>query len=269
METPDSPAEQRMPVLFVGHGSPMNGIEDNEFSRCWERLAKTLPEPKAILCISAHWETNGTCVTGMEMPRTIHDFYGFPQLLYNVQYPAHGSTWLVRETQNALKTEKIGLDSKWGLDHGCWIVLKKMFPDAGIPVIQLSLDSTLQARDHYNLAKKLLPLREKGVLIVGSGNMVHNLGMVAPDGGNFNTPFGFDWALEANAHFKNLIDENRFKELADYKSLGSAVRLAVPTPEHYLPMLYALSLKHEGEALTYFNDTAIAGSITMTSFKIG
>ena len=148
-------------------------------------------------------------------------------------------------------------------------MLKKIFPDAGIPVIQLSLDSSLQAQDHYNLAKKLMPLREKGVLILGSGNMVHNLGMVAPDGGNFNTPFGFDWALEANAHFKNLIDENRFQELADYKSLGSAVRLAVPTPEHYLPMLYALSLKQEDEALTYFNDTAIAGSITMTSFKIG
>ena len=265
----NSVPERRMPVLFVGHGSPMNGVEKNEFSLGWQAVAKTLPKPTAILCISAHWVTNGTFVTAMENPRTIYDFYGFPRELYTVQYPARGSSWLVHETKNALTNVAVGLDTGWGLDHGCWIVLKRMYPDADIPVVQLSLDYTKPSPYHLTIAKELTPLREKGVLIVGSGNMVHNLGMVALQNDDFNTPFGFDWALEASALFKTLIDEGRFNELADYKRLGHAVQLAIPTPEHYLPMLYAIALKHENEALTYFNDKAIAGSITMTSFKIG
>lgn len=258
-----------MPVLFVGHGSPVNGIEDNEFSRGWEAIAKTIPRPKAILCISAHWETNGTFVTAMEKPRTIYDFYGFPQALYHVKYPADGSPWLAQETITTLTSTTVVPDTRRGLDHGCWIVLKRMFPDAGIPVVQLSLDRTQQGNYHYNLAKELGSLRKKGVLIIGSGNMVHNLGMIALKGDDINTPFGFDWALDANALFKKMIEENRVGELANYRGLGPTVQLAVPTAEHYLPMLYALALKQENEALIYFNDKAIAGSLTMTSFKIG
>jgi 4,5-DOPA dioxygenase extradiol len=265
----DSFGEPRMPVLFIGHGSPMNGIEDNEFSRGWQMVAKTLPQPKAILCISAHWETKGTFVTAMEKPRTIYDFSGFPPKLYTIQYPAKGSAWLAEETRNALNKSVIGLDRKWGLDHGCWIVLKRMFPDADIPVVQLSLDYSQNPQYHYNMAKELAPLREKGVLILGSGNMVHNLGMVALKDNDFNAPFGFDWVLEANMLFKRMINEDRFIELADYQNLGKSVRLAVPTPEHYLPMLYALALKREKEGISYFNDKPVAGSITMTSFKIG
>jgi 4,5-DOPA dioxygenase extradiol len=265
----DSTEKQQMPVLFIGHGSPMNGIENNEFSRGWQTIARSLPTPKAILCISAHWETDGTFVTAMDHPRTIHDFSDFPPELYTEQYPAPGSAWLAHETRNVITTTKVRPDSRWGLDHGCWIVLKRMFPDADIPVVQLSLDRTQEARYHYNLAMELLPLRKSGILIIGSGNLVHNLMMVTLKDADFNTPFGFDWAIEANALLKQLIIENRFEELADYRNFGNAVRRAVPTPEHYLPMLYPLALREKNEPLTFFNDKAVAGSITMTSFKIG
>jgi 4,5-DOPA dioxygenase extradiol len=260
-----------MPVLFIGHGSPMNAIEDNEFSKAWREVAKILPKPKAILCISAHWETPGTQVTAMEKPRTIHDFGGFPQALFEVQYPAPGSPWLAQEVKNAMKKIKVGLDQEWGLDHGCWSVLMQMFPAADIPVVQLSLDYTKPAPEHYALAKELAPLRQKGILILGSGNMVHNLSRLEAKGnspGDLNKPFGLDWAVEANELFKRLINENRHPELADYPSLGNAVRLAVPTPEHFLPMLYVLALKQENETVIYFNDQAVGGSLTMTSLII-
>ena len=260
-----------MPVLFIGHGTPMNAIDDNEFSSGWRKVAKVLPKPKAILCVSAHWETEGTQVTGMAQPRTIHDFGGFPHELFEVQYPAPGSPWLARETQNTLKKSEVRLDQAWGLDHGCWSVLRRMFPAADIPVVQLSLDYTRPGPEHYALAKELAPLRQKGVLIIGSGNMVHNLGRVVVKGDglrDFNKPFGFDWAIEASELFKRLINENRHLELADYPSLGQAVRLAVPTPEHYLPMLYALALKQEDESILYFNDQPVGGSLTMTSMII-
>jgi 4,5-DOPA dioxygenase extradiol len=258
-----------MPVLFVGHGNPMNAIEDNEFSRGWRQVGQALPRPKAILCISAHWETQGTLVTAMDKPRTIHDFGGFPRALYEAQYPAPGSPWLARETQKAIRKAQVALDHEWGLDHGCWSVLKRMFPDADVPVVQLSLDYTRPAQHQYDLAKELAPLREQGVLIVGSGNMVHNLGrLVLSASGDLNTSFGLDWALEANALFKRLIDENRHQSLIDYASLGRAVALAVPTPEHYLPLLYALALKRADESVTYFNDQPVAGSLTMTSLII-
>lgn len=263
--------KEPMPVLFMGHGTPMNAIDDNEFSRGWRRAAKILPKPEAILCISAHWEAEETLVTGMDKPRTIHDFGGFPQELFEVQYSAPGSPWLARETKNTLKNTKIGLDDGWGLDHGCWSVLRQMFPAADIPVVQLSLDYTKSGPEHYSLAKELAPLREKGILIIGSGNMVHNLGRVVVHGDglrDFNKPFGFDWAIEASDLFKKLINENRHLELADYPSLGQAVRLAVPTPEHYLPMLYALALKKENETAIYFNDKPVGGSLTMTCLII-
>ena len=260
-----------MPVLFIGHGSPMNAIEDNEFSKSWREVGKTLPKPKAILCVSAHWETRGTLVTAMEKPSTIHDFGGFPQALFEVQYSAPGSPWLAQETKDTIKTIEVGLAEEWGFDHGCWSVLKRMFPAADIPVIQLSLDYTKPAPEHYALAKELAPLRQKGVLILGSGNMVHNLRRIAVRGnglGDFNQPFGLDWAIEANALFKRLIDENRHADLANYLSLGNAVRLAVPTPEHYLPLLYVLALKQENETVIYFNDQPVGGSLTMTSLII-
>ena len=261
----------RMPVLFVGHGSPMNAIEDNESSRGWRVAAQTLPRPKAILCISAHWETWGTEVTAMPKPRTIHDFGGFPRPLYEAQYPAPGDPLLARQVCELVKRFDLALDQDWGLDHGCWSVLKQMFPAADIPVVQLSLDTAKTAQAQYELAKELAPLRRQGILILGSGNIVHNLRRVVLRSNSldaFNIPFGLDWALEASALFKKLIDEDRHAELADYQSLGSAVQLAVPTPEHYLPLLYVLALKEPGERITYFNDYPLAGSLTMTSLVI-
>ncbi|HEX9012222.1 MAG TPA: 4,5-DOPA dioxygenase extradiol, partial [Anaerolineaceae bacterium] len=269
--TKNLPETEPMPVLFVGHGSPMNAIEDNEFSRGWRQVSQVLPRPQAILCVSAHWETLGTLVTAMDWPRTIHDFGGFPRELYQAQYPAPGSQWLAGETRSAVRHVPVGLDQDWGLDHGTWSVLIQMFPKADIPVIQLSLDYARPAVDHYALARELAPLRKKGVLILGSGNMVHNLRRVAlrgPDFNNFNEPFGFEWAIEANTLFKKLIDENHHQELAQYQDLGKAVQLAVPTPEHFLPLLYALALQEEDETVTYFNDKAVAGSLTMTSLII-
>jgi 4,5-DOPA dioxygenase extradiol len=268
----DQHDDAQMPVLFIGHGSPMNAIEDNEFSRGWREAAKSLPKPNAILCVSAHWETEGTLVTAMDAPRTIHDFGGFPRPLYQVEYPASGSRWLAEEVKNAVSGFTVGLDQEWGLDHGCWSVMRRMFPEADVPVVQLSLDYAKKPRDHYALARKLEPLRRKGVLILGSGNMVHNLRKVVIRGNGiqgFNEPFGFDWALEANELFKKLIHENNHEKLCDYRSLGESVQLAVPTPEHYLPLLYVLALKRENESVGYFNDKAVAGSLTMTSLIFG
>jgi 4,5-DOPA dioxygenase extradiol len=257
-----------MPVLFIGHGSPMNAIEDNEFSRTWREVGRALPRPKAILCVSAHWETWGTLVTAMEKPRTIHDFGGFPRALYEVQYPASGSRWLAQETADAIQSAEAGLDQDWGLDHGCWSVLNQMFPEAEVPVVQLSLDASQPPQVHYDRARELAPLRKKGVLILGSGNIVHNLRRVVIRGNDFNEPFGLDWAIEASQLFRRLIDEDRHSELINYQSLGPAANLAVPTPEHYLPLLYALALKGENETITYFNDKPLAGSLTMTCLKI-
>jgi 4,5-DOPA dioxygenase extradiol len=262
---------QRMPAIFVGHGSPMNAIEDNEFSRRWQQLGKSLPRPKAILCISAHWETWGTLVTAMEQPRTIHDFGGFPPELYRAQYPVPGSSWLAGEIRNSLASTKASFDLDWGLDHGSWSVLQRMFPAADLPVVQLSLDYTKSAKEHLAIGRRLGHLRDKGILILGSGNMVHNLGLVefsTDKPGDFNRPFGFPWALAANDLFKKLINNGRHEELADYLSLGEAVQLAVPTPEHFLPLLYILAVKREGDKISYFNDKPLAGSLTMTSFTI-
>jgi 4,5-DOPA dioxygenase extradiol len=259
---------RKMPVVFIGHGSPMNAIEDSEFSVNWENLGRSLPRPDAILCISAHWETRGTLVTAMEKPRTIHDFGGFPQELFQVQYPAPGSPRLAAATQAAINGTKEVFDQDWGLDHGSWSVLKRMYPQADVPVVQLSLDYTKQASDHYALAGNLAALRKQNVLIVGSGNMVHNLRRLVLKGSDFNRPFGLDWALEANELFKKLINADRHRELINYQQLGEPVVLAVPTPEHYLPMLYILALKEAGETVSYFNDKPVAGSLTMTSFII-
>lgn len=258
---------EKMPVLFLGHGSPMNAIEENEFVTGFRNIGNGLPKPNAILCVSAHWETRGTFVTAMEKPRTIHDFGGFPKELYEVQYPAPGSPELAEETRNIVAKTKIGLDQRWGLDHGCWSVVKHLYPDADIPVIQVSIDSYKFAQYHYDLAKDLSLLRTKGILIVGSGNMVHNLGMVAWDKLN-EDEFGFDWALEASAKMKKYILNDDHQPLINYQSQGKEFSLAIPTPEHYLPLLYALTLKEENEGVTLFNDKPVGGSLTMTSLKI-
>ena len=257
-----------MPVLFVGHGSPMYAVEENEFVESWRNLGKELPKPKAIICISAHWETRGTKVTAMQHPPTLHDFGGFPRELYEVQYPAPGDPDLAKETIRLITGTSVLPDEKWGLDHGTWSVIRRIYPKADIPVIQLSLDYHKSPEEHYNLAKELASFREKGVLIVGSGNIVHNLRHVAWDKPD-DEEYGHDWAIEANEMIKKLIVENNHKALIDYKTLGVAVQMAVPSPDHYLPLLYALALKKENEELSFFNDKAVMGSLTMTSLKIG
>ena len=259
---------KQLPVLFVGHGSPMNAIEENEFVTGWRNIGKTIPEPNAILCISAHWETRGTFVTAMEKPRTIHDFGGFPTELFEVQYPAPGSTELAKETKALIKKTEVGLDDKWGLDHGCWSVVKHLYPNADIPVIQLSLDYFQSPQYHYDLSKELSSLRKKGVLIIGSGNMVHNLRMVSWE--KIEEPgYGYDWAIEANEKMKKFILSNDHKSLINYKLQGRAFNLAIPTPDHFLPLLYSLALKEKNEKIDVFNDKAVGGSLTMTSIKIG
>jgi 4,5-DOPA dioxygenase extradiol len=263
---PFSSTEQ-MPVLFLGHGSPMNAIEENEFVRGWRDIGKTLLKPNAVLCISAHWETKGTYVTAMDMPTTIHDFGGFPQELYDVQYPAPGSPALATETKSIVRKTEVGLDNQWGLDHGCWSVVKHLYPQANVPVIQMSLDYNQGAQYHFDLAKELSTLRKKGILIVGSGNMVHNLQLIAWDKLN-DMDYGYDWAKEASEKMKKFILDGDYKQLIKYKSLGRAFDLAIPTPEHFLPLLYALALKEEDEKVSLFNDKAVAGSLTMTCVKI-
>ena len=260
--------EQLMPVLFIGHGSPMNGIEDTAFSRRWKQMAKEIPTPKAVLVVSAHWFTKGTQITAMDFPKTIHDFGGFPKELFAVQYPAPGNPLLAKETVSLLQSAKVELDHDWGLDHGTWTVVRHMYPEARIPVLQLSIDYAKGPQYHYDLAKELYALRKKGVLIIGSGNMVHNLRMVAWDKMNENG-YGYDWALQMNERFKQLISTGDHKPLIHYESLGREAMLAIPTPEHYLPLLYTLGLKGNKEPVSFFNDKAVAGSLTMTSVKIG
>ena len=260
--------EHLMPVLFIGHGSPMNGIEDNEFSQRWAQMAKEIPTPAAVLVVSAHWFSKGTRITAMDFPETIHDFGGFPQALFDVQYPAPGNPVLAMETASLIHSAHVELDHDWGLDHGTWTVVKHMYPDAKIPVLQLSIDFTKGPQYHYDLAKELYGLRKKGVLIIGSGNMVHNLRMVSWE--KINTPgYGYDWALKMNDSFKHLITEGDYKPLINYESLGAEAKLAIPTPEHYLPLLYSLGLKGSKDNVSFFNDKAVAGSLTMTSVKIG
>lgn len=264
--------EHYMPVLFVGHGSPMNAIEDNEFSQRWVAMAKEIPVPKAALIVSAHWLTRGTHVTAMPQPKTIHDFGGFPKALFDVQYPAPGHPELAKETASLFTGINVGMDHDWGLDHGAWSVVRQMYPEANIPMVQLSIDYNKPPEYHYDLGKQLQALRKKGVLILGSGNMVHNLGMMSLPGGDFskiNEAYGFDWAHEMNNIFKEKIGNGDHRALIEYEKLSTSAKLAIPTPDHYYPLLYSLALQRKDETLSFFNDKAIAGSLTMTSVKIG
>lgn len=257
----------RMPVLFLGHGNPMNAIEENQFVKGFQQVAETLPKPNAILCISAHWTTNGTKVTAMKKPRTIHDFSGFPKELYEVQYPAKGSPELANTTKQILHNERIELDEKWGLDHGAWSVIKHLYPKANVPVVELSLNFMKTPGSHYELAKQLNSLREKGILIIGSGNIIHNLSLI--DFQNFDkVDYGFDWAKESRETINSLILDDNHVALFNYAKLGKAVNLSIPTPEHFLPLIYILALKNKNENISLFNDQLLAGSLSMTSLKI-
>ena len=260
--------DQQMPVLFVGHGSPMNGIEDNEFSKRWSQMAKEIPIPKAVLVISAHWFTRGTQITAMDFPKTIHDFGGFPEALYQVQYPAPGNETLAKATASMIQSTIVGLDHDWGLDHGSWTIVRHMYPNADIPVLQLSIDYTKAPQFHYELAKELFALRKKGVLIIGSGNMVHNLRMVSWE--KLNGPaYGYHWAINMNQTFKEHISSGDHAGLINYQQLGRDAMMAIPTPEHYLPLLYTLGLQSNKDNINFFNDEPVGGSITMTSVKLG
>ncbi len=261
------PNTDKMPVFFFGHGSPMNAIEENQFVQGFRNSVKDLQKPTAIVCISAHWFTRGTKVTAMPMPRTIHDFGGFPKELFAVQYPAHGSPLLAQETQQLLQPVSVALDEEWGLDHGTWSVVKHLYPLADVPVIQLSIDYTQPAEFHFGLGKQLQALRYKGVLIIGSGNIVHNLRLV--DFQNFNKEdYGYDWALEARETINSYLLHGDYQPLLDYDRQGKAFDLAIPSPDHYLPLLYTLGLQQKGETLSLFNDKMVAGSLSMTSVKI-
>lgn len=255
-----------MPVLFVGHGNPMNAIEQNEFTDSWTEIGSSLPVPTAVLCISAHWETHGTYLTSMLQPQTIHDFGGFPPELFEVQYPAPGNPELASEIKQSIIPQNVKLDDKeWGLDHGAWSVIKHIYPNANIPVVQLSINHNQPPTYHYLLAKQLAFLRSKGVLIIGSGNLVHNLRNV-----DWQQPeSGYDWALEANEKMKTFIADGNHQQLIDFRKQGKAFDMAIPTAEHYIPILYALALQAKSDEITFFNDKLMMGSLSMTSVMIG
>ena len=258
----------KMPVLFVGHGSPMIALEENKFTEGFRQVAAEIPKADAIICISAHWETRGTYVTAMEHPKTIHDFGGFPRELYEVQYPAPGSPQLAQEIIDSLRNHSPEPDYRWGLDHGAWTVLKHLYPDADIPVVQVSLDRNLTPQEHYNLAKELSVFREQNILIIGSGNMVHNLRLLdwrRIDDDNY----GFDWAISAAEKMYDCIASGNHQLLINYAAQGTDFQLSIPTPEHSLPMLYALALKTDDENVEFFNQGFVGGSLVMTSLKIG
>lgn len=252
-----------MPALFVGHGNPMNAIEDNAFRRGWAEVAKRISRPKAVLCISAHWETEGVFVTGTQSPETIHDFFGFPQALFDVRYPAPGDPALARRTADLLADHDARIDPDRGLDHGAWSVLAAMYPDADIPVVQLSLDSRRPGAFHYALGQRLSPLREEGVLVLGSGDIVHNLRYFRQ-----GIQGALDWAQRANDELKRRIEARDHAALCGFESLGADILEAIPTPEHYLPLLYILALQRDGETVQYFNDEVVHGAVSMTSFIV-
>ncbi len=259
---------EKMPILFLGHGSPMNAIEEHQFVEGFRKVGKTIPKPNAILCISAHWLTKGTKVTAMDLPPTIHDFGGFPKALLDVQYPAPGSPELAKETQQILSPIAVELDDSWGLDHGAWSVIKHLYPSADIPVIQMSIDYNQPMSYHFELANKLQSMREKGILIIGSGNIIHNLRMV--DFANMDKDnYGYDWAIEVREKVNDFLLDGNYNPLIQYEKQSKAFQLAIPTPDHYIPLLYILGLQQKYEQLSLFNDKLVAGSLSMTSVKIG
>jgi 4,5-DOPA dioxygenase extradiol len=264
MNTGEPHESSRMPTVFFGHGSPMNTLERNRYTETWRRLGASVPRPAAILCISAHWFTEGTAVTAMSEPKTIHDFYGFPQALFDVQYPAPGDPQLAARVRDLLAPIEVGFDSSWGLDHGTWSVLKHVYPDARVPVVQLSIDGTQPPEFHYQVGKRLAPLRDEGVLVVGSGNVVHNLRLMKREGGA-----AFDWAVRFNDKVREALDSRDHQSLIQYERLDKDAHLAVPTPEHYLPLLYIAALHREDEAMGFAIDGYEMGSLGMLTAAVG
>ena len=254
----------KMPALFLGHGSPMNVIEDNPFADIWEQLGKDIPRPRAIVSISAHWETPGIRVTAMENPRTIHDFGNFPQALFDIQYPAPGDPALAARIQSIVNKKEVTLDHQWGLDHGTWGVLIKMYPEADIPVLQLSLDRKLAPKDHYALGRELKSLRDEGILILGSGNIVHNLGQISMNPKEKSAP----WAVEFDETIKQFLLKKNHQAILDFESLGAIARQSVPTPEHLLPLIYVIALQDPEESVTFPVEGIVAKSISMRSVLI-
>ncbi len=251
---------KRMPALFVGHGSPMNAIENNTYSKGWEEVAATIPKPKAILSVSAHWYTKGSRINDQENPRTIYDMYGFPRELYQVVYDAPGAPELAHMTQDIISRE-VKIDNSWGLDHGTWSVLHRMYPAADIPVFQLSVDSGAHPETHYKIGQEIGSLREKGVMILGSGNVVHNLARI-----NWEVQGGYPWAVEFDEYIKDKIINRQYPEVINYHNAGESSKLAFVTPEHFYPLLYVLGASAEEDHLRVFNDSCTLGSISMTSY---
>jgi 4,5-DOPA dioxygenase extradiol len=255
-----------MPVIFFGHGNPMNAIEDNYYSRTWAAIGREIPKPAAILAISAHWYGPGTAVTAMAAPRTIHDFGGFPAELYKVKYPAPGNPALAGRVKELLAPLPVELDQDWGLDHGTWSVLTHVFPGADVPVVQLSLDETQTSEFHYNLGKQLAPLRDEGILVIGSGNLVHNLHSYAW-GRRPAQPF--DWAVRFEEQARSFLQAGEDAPLVAYENLGRDAMLSIPTPDHYLPLLYILALRRAEDRLSFPVEGVDGGSISMLSIQLG
>jgi 4,5-DOPA dioxygenase extradiol len=262
-----TPDKERMPALFVGHGSPMNAITKTIFSDGIENIARRLPQPEAILCVSAHWETRGTFVTAMEHPKTLHDFGGFPRQLYEVQYPAQGSPALAKRVRELITSTTVELNDDWGLDHGCWSVMKYLFPHADVPIVELSLDYTQSALFHYALGKELSALRDEGVMVVASGNLIHNLRMI--DWAKLDMPdTGYDWAEKVHVQMVEMIRNDDHPSLIGYDKRGRDYRYAIPTPDHFLPLLCVLAMKEKGEKPVFFNESIVGGSLDMTSLIV-
>ena len=252
-----------MPVVFFGHGSPMNTLARNAYTEAWRKIGEAIPAPKAIVCVSAHWYTEGTAVTAMSLPRTIHDFYGFPQALFDVRYPAPGKPELAGRLRDLLAPVDVALDDSWGLDHGTWSVLKHAYPAADVPVVQVSIDGTQPPRFHYDIARRLAPLRDEGILVAGSGNVVHNLRLMRPGAQ------AFDWAVRFNESIREALAARDHATLVEFEKLGADARLSVPTPEHYLPLLYVAGLQREDESMTFPVDGYDLGSVSMLSAVAG
>jgi 4,5-DOPA dioxygenase extradiol len=259
------PKTARMPALFVGHGNPMNGIDDNTYSRAWKELGTRLPKPAAVLCVSAHWLTHGTLVHTARRPRTIHDFWGFPEELYEIEYDCPGAPELAEEIRSLAGVSKVEGDLDWGLDHGAWVPLLRLFPDADIPVFQLSIDMTKPSEFHYRLGEELMPLRERGVLVMGSGNIVHNLGRADYD----PEARPYDWSIEFDELSRTLIENGDHEALIDYQALGPAARLSVPTPDHYWPLLYILALRGQEEPVDFPVNGIAHASVSMRAVTLG
>lgn len=256
----------RMPAIFFGHGNPMNALQKNPWTEAWNAVGRAIPKPKAILCVSAHWYPPATLVTAVERPRTIHDFGGFPKPLFEVQYPAPGDLALCHRVKDVLAPVDVGLDGEWGIDHGTWSVLVHVFPDADIPVVQLSIDETQPAAFHYEVGRRLAPLRDEGVLVMGSGNLVHNLHSY---GWGRHVPEPYDWAVRFEQSARQWMLDGNHQPLIEYEQLGRDAMLSAPTPDHYLPLLYILGAQQPGDAVTFPVEGVDGGSISMLSVQVG